>query len=217
MGKDRLSLNELSAGYQATIALATDLMSVISKQVEVMESAKGLVMIDEIGVHLHPQWRMKVVSRLRKAFPHMQFLCTTHEPLCLRGHLKNEVAVLHRNVRKRVVTTKNLPDISAMRVDQILTSPFFGLHTALDEEIETKFSKYYRLLALRSPHNKDAIRKLEDELKDKELLGSTERERILYRLIDEFLARREAAVSPEKQADLIASSNKRLFRIWRET
>lgn len=48
----------------------------------------GLVLIDEIDLHLHPEWQKKIVSDLRTAFPSLQFIVTTHAPLVI-GSLKN--------------------------------------------------------------------------------------------------------------------------------
>lgn len=43
-----------------------------------LESSLGIVLIDEIETHLHPRWKMQVVSALRRAMPQVQFIFTTH-------------------------------------------------------------------------------------------------------------------------------------------
>ena len=45
--------------------------------------SKGLVMIDEIDMHLHPEWQQVVISSLEKAFANIQFILTTHSPQVL--------------------------------------------------------------------------------------------------------------------------------------
>jgi predicted ATP-binding protein involved in virulence len=44
------------------------------------ELAEGVVLIDEIDLHLHPRWQLRVIDDLRRAFPRLQFVATTHAP-----------------------------------------------------------------------------------------------------------------------------------------
>ncbi|WP_243406916.1 AAA family ATPase [Cuspidothrix issatschenkoi] len=46
----------------------------------------GIILIDEIDLHLHPQWQRIVISSFRKTFPKCQFIVTTHSPQVLKGH-----------------------------------------------------------------------------------------------------------------------------------
>ena len=69
-----MSLSQLSQGYRSMIALAVDLMSYVLTHWESLEAAEGVVLIDEIGPHLHPRWQMRVVSAFREAFPRLQFI-----------------------------------------------------------------------------------------------------------------------------------------------
>jgi len=52
---DRIPLSHLSAGYQSVVALAVDVMSVLFHSWSSMEVAEGIVVIDELGAHLHPR------------------------------------------------------------------------------------------------------------------------------------------------------------------
>jgi len=62
-----LGLEQLSDGYQSVLGLTCDVMSgLMSTQLGALEAAEGIVLIDELGAHLHPRWRMRVVSSLRK-------------------------------------------------------------------------------------------------------------------------------------------------------
>jgi hypothetical protein len=84
----------------------------------------------------------------------------------------------------------DLPSPAAFRVDQLLTSSFFGLHSAMDSETEALFNEYYMLLAVRSPNadQLDRIATLKEVLKDRQHLGSTPRDEIMYDVIDKLLA-----------------------------
>ena len=182
-------LEHFSAGYQTLLALACDIMAGVGKRVEDMIYAPGVILIDEIGTNLHPRWRMEVVKRLRKTFPAMQFIASTHEPLCLRGLGLGEAAVM----RLEEMTAKlyeNLPSPAGLRVDQLLTSEYFGLNTAIDPDIEEEFGIYYDLLEREgslTPEEKALLKELGDELADKSVLGSSRRDRLILRVIDKFL------------------------------
>ena len=41
---------------------------------------EGIVLIDEIELHLHPKWQREVINKLREVFPNIQFILTTHSP-----------------------------------------------------------------------------------------------------------------------------------------
>jgi ABC-type multidrug transport system ATPase subunit len=56
----------------------------------------GIVIIDEVDAHLHPEWQRKIVELLRKRFPKIQFILTAHSPLVVAGCRQGEVAVLRR-------------------------------------------------------------------------------------------------------------------------
>ena len=138
-GNDPFLIEELSDGYKSVFYLAVDIMATLAGENVTFDLAEGMVLIDEIGTHLHPRWRMEVVGRLRKAFPKIRFVVTTHEPLCLRGLYAGETIVLTKNQEREVVVLTDLPDPSELRVDQILTSDFFGLKSTIDPETERLF------------------------------------------------------------------------------
>jgi hypothetical protein len=183
-------LKELSDGYKSIIATACDMMSLLLRA-GTMESAEGLVIIDEIGTHLHPRWRMRVVESFRKTFPHMQFIATTHDPLCLRGLNKNEVVIFRKDKEDhKVYAVTDLPDPSKMRVDQLLTSEFFGLNSVIDPAEEKLLNEYHFLLSRARPttQQKRRITELETALKPYQQLGNTLRETLVYKVVDEVVA-----------------------------
>ena len=57
---------------------------------------QGIVLIDEIDAHLHPQWQLQVVPLLRDSFPEVQFLLAAHSPLIVAGCREGEVSVLRQ-------------------------------------------------------------------------------------------------------------------------
>ncbi len=58
---------------------------------------EGVVLIDEIDMHLHPQWQQVIIEQLTKAFPNIQFIVTTHSPQVLSTVCKESIRILHEN------------------------------------------------------------------------------------------------------------------------
>jgi tetratricopeptide (TPR) repeat protein len=56
----------------------------------------GILFIDEIDAHLHPEWQRKIVPLLREKFPNVQFFLTAHSPLIIGGWLEGEVSVIRK-------------------------------------------------------------------------------------------------------------------------
>lgn len=216
-GDDNFSIDELSDGYRSIFYLAIDIMATLAGENVTYDLAEGMVLIDEIGVHLHPRWKMEVVTRLRKAFPKIRFVVTTHEPLCLRGLRAAETVVLTKNKENEVIALTELPDPSELRVDQILTSDFFGLRSTIDPETERLFDEYYAILALeekdRSEEQKNRLLDLSQIIPRIKHLGDTEREELTYYVIDELLARKTRE-DGSKIKDLKDEALKRVESIW---
>ncbi|MCT7972356.1 AAA family ATPase [Laspinema olomoucense] len=103
-----IPFSNLSAGQKMMVALIADIaIKVVNQNTKflsevvdpnpeiippILQQTPGLVLIDEIDVHLHPKWQRRVVNDLKTTFPSIQFVCTTHspqvigqiEPECLR-------------------------------------------------------------------------------------------------------------------------------------
>lgn len=195
MGRRRDSLDELSDGYQSMLVLACDVMNTVLGLWASPAQAEGIVLIDELGAHLHPRWRMRIVGALRGILPRVQFVVTTHDPLCLRGLEDGEVVVVRRNEGGRVVLISDLPPVKGLRVEQLLTSEHFGLGSTEDPEVDALFAEYYTLRAKTRPTAADRLHltELEARLGALRQMGTTERERLLLHSADEFIARRRAA------------------------
>lgn len=185
-----VSLRHLSDGYQSVVALAMDILEIGQRLWITLSNAEGIVLLDEIGTHLHPTWKMRIVASLRRALPGIQFIATTHEPLCLRGLEQGEVVVLKRDLEQQVIAVDQLPSPSDFRIDQLLTSEFFGLNSTVDEDVERDFDTYYALLAKekKTPDEKYQLAELTTSLKGRRYLGVTLREQLMYQAIDQLIA-----------------------------
>lgn len=202
-------LNVLSDGYQSMLGLAADIMQMLHRLgYQNMRSAQGVVLIDELGNHLHPAWRMRVVSSLRRAFPQIQFIFSTHDPLCLRGMQDGEVAVIRVDNKTGPYALDNLPSIEGMRVDQLLMSEHFGLDTVFDPEWEELVERY-RELAARSKRNRTEeaeFQELVAKLTDLRLLGRTWRERLALEAVDLQLRKLQVPDAGHLDAKKVAQS-----------
>ena len=212
----RVPLEHLSDGYQSVVALATDLMISLLQQWPTVDAAEGTVLIDELGAHLHPRWRMRIVPSLRQVFPRVQFLTSTHDPLCLRGLGDGEVVVVKRDPDGEVVAVTDLPSVAGLRVDQLLTSEHFGLNSTIDPELDSLFAEYYLLKA--KPHRTAAdtrrLGELQKQLDGLDALGSTRRERIVLEAADDYLAKADTLADPGERLALKESTKKRIAAIW---
>lgn len=130
--RSTLPIEHLSDGYKSLFAMAVDIMREMLQHWDNLEFAQGIVLVDEVENHLHPRWKMRVMSALRESFPRVQFIASTHDPLCLRGMLEGEVQVLYRDRDGRLQRVEQLPDVAKLRIEQILTSDYFGLATTED-------------------------------------------------------------------------------------
>ncbi|MBK4725337.1 AAA family ATPase [Pantoea agglomerans] len=192
--EQEIPLGVLSDGFKAVIALTIDIFSVAERLWGSPENAEGIVLLDELDCHLHPTWKMRIVSGLRRAFPGMQFIVTTHDPLCLRGLQQGEICLMKKDEIGRVTANTDLPDPADFRVDQLLTSSFFGLNTTRDPQDEVLFDEYYALLSLseRDEAQTAKLAQLKSELKDRRYVGDTAREQLMFEAVDQVIANRRS-------------------------
>src|SRR6185436_15180112 len=99
MGKDELAIAgvALSHGYQSTFAWIADLIGQVLLEAKSDVSTtemEGLVLIDEIDLYLHPAWQASFVTALRRVFPRIQFVATTHSPIVLAEMAPHEIVRL---------------------------------------------------------------------------------------------------------------------------
>lgn len=86
--KNGISLNvsQLSDGEKCTMALFGDLarrLTIANPNLKNPLLGEGVVLIDEVELHMHPSWQRKILKALQKTFPNIQFILTTHSPIVL--------------------------------------------------------------------------------------------------------------------------------------
>ena len=95
----KLPFRILSSGYRNMAGMVADIafrMVVLNPHLgdNVLQETSGVVLIDEIDLHLHPKWQRHVVSDLKSTFPKTQFIVTTHSPFIIQSLEQGELRVL---------------------------------------------------------------------------------------------------------------------------
>ncbi|KAA9338782.1 AAA family ATPase [Adhaeribacter soli] len=161
-------LEQLSDGYQNVAAWIGDLMYNLTRTFKDYKEplkARGLLLIDEIDLHLHPKWQRQLHAFLKDKLPNFQIIATTHSPLTAQQAEENELYALKREDGKvDLIAFKGNP--SKMLIHQLLMSPVFGLQT--DESLIIQEAKAgvreYRAKGLKSQKDKNELAKYEELL-----------------------------------------------------
>ena len=139
-----LSLMQLSDGIRNMIGLVADIAYRAVKLNPHLENAPkqtpGIVLIDEVDMHLHPKWQQTVLTDLTKAFPNIQFIVTTHSPQVLSTVKKEQIRILGENVVSTPSTHSFGEDSSVLLAELMNVSPLPPL------EIVEKRKEYQRLI-----------------------------------------------------------------------
>lgn len=83
---ETLNVAQLSQGEKSLMALVGDIarrLAMMNPSLENPLHGDGIVLIDEVDMHLHPKWQRTLISRLTNTFPNCQFVLTTHSPLVI--------------------------------------------------------------------------------------------------------------------------------------
>jgi predicted ATP-binding protein involved in virulence len=108
----------------------------------------GVVLIDEIDAHLHPAWQREIGFWLKRHFPNVQFLITSHSPIILQAADQNGLFVLPEpgsDDQPRALTHDEYQKVIASRPDSILRSPAFGLENTRSEMAVDNRARYSKL------------------------------------------------------------------------
>ena len=164
--------SDLSDGYHVFIALVADIArrAVMLNEIDgadAPERVEGVVLIDEIDLHLHPRWQRVALPRLRDAFPRLQFIITTHSPQVLSSTENRQVRRLFGGSLQEGQVFVESRDTNAILREYMLTddrSPegidaLRELHDCIDQgRREEAEERYQKLLARWGPFDPDLIR-----------------------------------------------------------
>lgn len=165
--RHELRIEQLSDGYKIVIAMVADLAARMAEANPDMQNpldGEGIVLIDEVDLHLHPQWQREIILQLTKVFQNIQFIVTTHSPIIVMG-ASNIAQVINLNNFE-----DNMNDVSNSNIGAILLSELFGLHSLQSPAWDDKIQERDNLLSKAMLNEQDKIRLAE---LDKEMEGLT--------------------------------------------
>lgn len=173
-----MSLNSLSDGYQSLTTVIIDFLSwkLLHNSTEFnLTDISGIFIIDEVEQHLHPKWQRNIIGILSKRFPKIQFIGSTHTPICALG--LNDLTCKSQLIKASYTNSHSEVEIFDMkevykgyRIDQILTSDIFELTSARSKSIEKKLEEYRKIYLKdskeRNKEDKEKLEAIEKELKN---------------------------------------------------
>lgn len=185
-----IPLDQLSDGYQNMAAWIGDLLFRITETFRDYKQpleARGLLLIDEVDLHLHPKWQRKLYDFISLKLPNFQVVATTHSPLTAQQADTGELFALKRNDNNIVEMISFVGSPKSLLVNQLLMTPVFGLET--DESYEVQQAKIeYESLRLKG----DTL-----SLEDKEKLQNVRKK------LKNKLPKRESPASSKKELELL--------------
>jgi len=152
-----IPFSNLSAGQKVMVALIADIaIKIVTQNAAflsdindpdppdpdelplILRNTSGLVLIDEIDVHLHPQWQRHVVEDLIHTFPAIQFVCTTHSPIVIGEVPADGVRILQAEA---AIIPSSALGLDANRVlDEVMNAP------ERDPKVLEEFHTIFRLI-----------------------------------------------------------------------
>ncbi len=192
-----LSFEQLSEGYKSIIIFMSDLLSRLNKNqpdVSDINDLHGIVMVDEIDLHLHPKWQKKIIRKIRKLLPNVQFLFTTHSPTIIQGASND--AIIYRVYRNSNDGKTRLSDpyyrknLNHLMINTLLTSPLFGLENSrLDSDNDNSDTSDTYLLYRINKLLENELQKQKNE--GKEFISDEDIDSLIKNLIDEELGKND--------------------------
>jgi hypothetical protein len=174
VGGDELMLPAiwLSQGYQAVISLVADIIGNVwleAGDAVALDAMEGIVLVDELDLHLHPTWQTEIVAGLKATFPRMQFIVTTHSPLVLAGCRADEVWRLEQDEASGDITARSGEVSPMLLTGSELNRQFFGVDRA--SPLSESLRRYLELASdpYRSDTDDALVRKLLQELRAQEI------------------------------------------------
>ncbi|MDE5191306.1 AAA family ATPase [Citrobacter freundii] len=167
---DTVNLNQSSQGQKTLISFVADLtrrLTLLNPYLENPLNGQGIVIIDEIELHLHPQWQQSIVSSLVKTYPNIQFIITTHSPQVLSTVERNSIRQIYEtddgtldiktpifqtrgvqstDILEKIMGTNSIPDVKEARDTDMFFSLLQEKRKKEAEELliqlENHFNKY---------------------------------------------------------------------------
>lgn len=165
---ETLSLNQLSGGEKNMIAMIGDIarrLTMANPRLPNPLEGDGIVMIDEIDLHLHPAWQRVIISKLTEVFPNCQFIVSTHSPHILSSTYYKNIIMLQDGEAKQL--SKPLRDNDINHIVELI----MGV-SPLPIELD-KNHKIYRELVENGKENTEEAKDIKNKILEYEGIGSS--------------------------------------------
>ena len=162
--------SELSDGFHVFLAMIGDIArrAIMLNEKDGGEApgrAEGVILIDEIDLHLHPRWQRIALDGLRKAFPKLQFIISTHSPQVLSSALNRQVRrLVNGQIQEHNVFVEGRDTNAILRElmdtddrDETGTRDLDRLHAAIDTGSREEAERIYKELLARWGSNDAAL------------------------------------------------------------
>lgn len=164
--KVRMALGRMSDGYRCALSLIADIayrMATLNPQLmeDVLTKTEGVVLIDEVDLHLHPRWQQRFLKDLTEIFPKVQFIVTTHAPAVINSVKSENLVILEDGEMREPVG-----EVYGKDVNTIVA----GVMDADERPVEVlnMFDRFYELI------DKHETEKAEEVLREVEAKIGTE-------------------------------------------
>ncbi len=167
-----LELKNIASGYRSIIGMVGDMLLRFYK-IEEYENINpkdiaGIVLIDELDLHLHPKWQKRLVEVLTTTFKKIQFIVSTHSFIPLLGAPQNSVFLkVGRNVEKGVFIERINLNIKVLLPETLLTSELFDFKSITHKDLKD-FSELRTELTYNEMQFNDEVKRKLKEYADKD-------------------------------------------------
>jgi energy-coupling factor transporter ATP-binding protein EcfA2 len=125
-----VGFDALSDGYRAFLAWIGDLLWSLTRLPEYKpQDREAIVMVDELDLHLHPEWQRIIIEKVARAFPKIQFIFTTHSPILAASLEKENILVMESGEDGSSQICRYKEDVFGKDAEEVLLSSYFGLES----------------------------------------------------------------------------------------
>jgi predicted ATP-binding protein involved in virulence len=162
-----LTVNQLSDGEKCVIAMVSDLARRLAIANPTMANplhGDGIILIDEIDLHLHPKWQRMIANRLLDIFPNCQFIVSTHSPHVLTHVHPENILILHwLNDSLEALRPE---ESYGRKVDRILED-LMELDTTRPEEVDKAIRELFNMISLKKSDEMNSAREVLNVIKQR--------------------------------------------------
>lgn len=169
-GNFEFNLNQLSDGEKNLITLIGDIarrLSIANPESDNPLNGEGIIMIDEVDLHLHPRWQQLMIPQLENIFPNCQFIVSTHSPQVLNNIQPQNIMLLDNTNNELVYS---LATVSYGKNSDSILEKLLGVDSR-PSDIKKDIKKLYKFIELGEI---DKAKQLYNNLSDKIVGGDSE-------------------------------------------